>query len=497
MSERVGFAGLGVMGAPMAANLLAAGHDVIVFNRSPAPAEELAAKGARRAASLAELAEGADVIVTMLSDDAAVRAVVGGDEGLIALARPGSLIVDMSTVSPGLARELGAAAAERGVGMLDAPVSGGDVGAREGTLSIMVGGGAADLERARPLFEVLGSNVVHVGGPGAGQVVKACNQVLVAVTIAGVSEALVLGSKLGVEPSTILDVLSKGLAGNRVMEVRRSNFLEHSFHPGFKVDLHHKDLAIALGSAADADVSLAMAAITQQMFQALRARGRGGDDHSALLRVVEEQSAHRIGGSKYPRAEELVVADAWEDHVEELGPGRLRVCTKDDLHGVAPEMLDWWFAHMDRELYLAFHPVDHKEFAWVRGKEPERFVGATHLTHQQYGGEGPLMRAEITFVPPDEAFDTETFAAHDVGAVVCAEVNFIDEDGKVDPDVPVRFVHVAMRRNGGTELRSAWWIDVDENTDVERTTTGRLRHVHEEFGYLAGFLPQLYAERHG
>lgn len=281
----VGFIGLGVMGRPMAENLLTAGASLVVHNRSRPAQDALVAHGAAGAQTPAEVAGRADIIITMLADDDAVRSVVGG--GLLAAARPGSLIVDMSTVSPALSRELAARAAERDVRMLDAPVSGGDVGAREGTLSIMVGGDAADLERARPVLEVLGGSIVHAGPAGAGQVVKACNQVLVAITIAGVSEALVLGSRLGVAPETILDVLSRGLAANRVMDLRRANFLNHAFSPGFKVDLHHKDLDIALAGGGQANVPLPLTAITQQLFRQLRAAGRGGEDHTALLAAVE------------------------------------------------------------------------------------------------------------------------------------------------------------------------------------------------------------------
>ena len=295
MSAPVGFIGLGVMGRPMAANLLAAGHDLIVHNRSPTAQAELVSLGARAVAGPAAVAREAPIVITMLSDDPAVREVIAGPGGVLAGAMADSLIIDMSTVSPALSRELAALAGERGVHMLDAPVSGGDVGAREGTLSIMVGGEAEDVERARALFDVLGASVVHVGPAGAGQVVKACNQVLVAITIAGVSEALVLGSKLGVEPERILDVLSRGLAGNRVMDVRRSNFLEHDFTPGFKVDLHHKDLEIALRSGGESNVALSLTSLVQQMFRDLRAHGHGDQDHSALLSVVEEQAAHRIG----------------------------------------------------------------------------------------------------------------------------------------------------------------------------------------------------------
>jgi 2-hydroxy-3-oxopropionate reductase len=184
--------------------------------------------------------------------------------------------------------------------MLDAPVSGGDVGAREGTLSIMVGGDAGDLQRARPVLEVLGTSIVHCGPSGAGQVVKACNQVLVAITIGGISEALVLGGKLGVDPDVILDVLSRGLAANRVMELRRGNFRSHTFTPGFRVDLHHKDLDIALASGGQANVPLPLTAGAQQLFRQLRAAGRGDEDHTAMLAAVEAQAGL---GALAPRTE--------------------------------------------------------------------------------------------------------------------------------------------------------------------------------------------------
>ena len=291
----IGFLGLGVMGAPMAANLLAAGHEVVAWNRSPEPLAKLVEQGARGADGPAAVAAEADLVISIVSDDAAVREVLGGPDGAIAAARPGSLIVDMSTVSPALARELAAAASARGVGFLDAPVSGGDVGAQQGTLSIMVGGEADDLERARPAFEVLGSRVTHVGAAGAGQVAKACNQVLVAVIFGGLAEALVLGSKLGADPAAILDAVGGGMAANRIMEVRRDNFLGHDFAPGFKVDLHHKDLEIALGASGEVDAPLPLTAAVQQMFRQLRAAGHGGEDDSALLRVAEQRAAHRLG----------------------------------------------------------------------------------------------------------------------------------------------------------------------------------------------------------
>jgi 2-hydroxy-3-oxopropionate reductase len=294
-SETIGFIGLGVMGAPMARNLLAAGYEVVAWNRSAGPLEELAAAGARAADGPGVVAREADVVISIVKDDGAVREVLGGPEGAIGSARAGSLVIDMSTVSPALARELAEEAAGRGAAFLDAPVSGGDVGARDGTLSIMVGGEAAEVERARPVFEVLGSRVTHVGAAGAGQVAKACNQVLVAVIFGGLAEALVLGSKLGVDPAAILDAVGGGMAANRIMEVRRDNFLGHDFTPGFKVDLHHKDLEIALGASGEVDAPLPLTAEVQQMFRQLRAAGFGEEDDSALLRVAEQRANHRVG----------------------------------------------------------------------------------------------------------------------------------------------------------------------------------------------------------
>jgi 2-hydroxy-3-oxopropionate reductase len=295
MATRIGFIGLGVMGAPMARNLLAADYKVVAWNRGKAPLEALVEAGARAAEGPAAVAAAADVLITILKDDAVVRAVLGGPDGAIAAARAGTLVVDMSTVSPALARELAAEAEARGVAFLDAPVSGGDVGARDGTLSIMVGGEPADVERARPVFDVLGSRVTHVGAAGAGQVAKACNQVLVAVIFGGLAEALVLGSKLGADPAAILDAVGGGMAANRIMEVRRDNFLDHEFAPGFKVDLHHKDLEIALGASGEVDAPLPLTAAVQQMFRQLRAAGHGDEDDSALLRVAEQRAGHRLG----------------------------------------------------------------------------------------------------------------------------------------------------------------------------------------------------------
>jgi 2-hydroxy-3-oxopropionate reductase len=295
MAERVGFIGLGIMGKPMARNLMDAGYELTVYNRSPEKAEELGEGGATVATSPKEVAQQSDITITMLPDSPDVRNVVAGEEGVLEGIREGALLVDMSTISPVVTEELAAAVREKGASMLDAPVSGGDVGAIEGTLSIMVGGEEADFERAKPLFDAMGKTVTYVGPTGAGQVAKAANQVVVALTIEAVSEALVLGSKGGVTPEKILDVLGGGLAGNKVMEVKREKFLSHTFDPGFRSELHHKDLGIALAAGREYGVVLPVTAIVDQMLLSMRKKGWGGEDHSALLRVIEDLSQHEIG----------------------------------------------------------------------------------------------------------------------------------------------------------------------------------------------------------
>jgi len=291
--EKVGFVGLGIMGAAMAGNLLEAGHELVVHNRTRSKAEQLTSYGALVADSPREVAEVSDILITMLPGPPEVEEVVAGKGGLLEGAGEGSLIVDMSTSSPLLARQLAHTARERGVGMLDAPVSGGDIGARDGTLSIMVGGEDDDFERARFLFEVMGETVVHVGEAGAGQVVKACNQIVVAIVIEAVAEAMVLGTKAGVAPGRVLEVLSGGLASNKVLELKGEKFLSHEFTPGGKVEYHRKDLGIALTAGKEYGVTLPVTAFVEQMFETLEAKGRGGWDHSALITLIEEGSGER------------------------------------------------------------------------------------------------------------------------------------------------------------------------------------------------------------
>lgn len=297
MPERVGFVGLGGMGGPMASNLMEAGYEMVLHNRTREKAEKLAAEGEGEVTNTPrEVAERCDVVITMLPGPSEVEMVVSGKGGLLEAMKGNLLMVDMSTSSPTLARELARRAREGGASMLDAPVSGGDIGAQEGTLSIMVGGEEADFERAKPLCEVMGKTITHVGPAGAGQVVKACNQIVVALVIEAVSEALVLGSRGGVASEKVLDVLGGGLAGNKVMEVKREKLLSGHFEPGGKVEYHHKDLGIALAAGREYGVSLPVTAIVDQMFGALVARGRGGWDHSALVTLVEDWSRQDAQG---------------------------------------------------------------------------------------------------------------------------------------------------------------------------------------------------------
>jgi 2-hydroxy-3-oxopropionate reductase len=296
VAEKIGFIGLGIMGKPMAKNLMEAGYELVVHNRSPEKAEELAEEGdATAAGSPREVAAACDIVITMLPDSPDVEAVVAGESGVLEGIRDGALLVDMSTISPVVTEELSEKVREQGASMLDAPVSGGDVGAIEGALSIMVGGSEEDFERARPLFDVMGKATTHVGPIGAGQVVKACNQIVVALTIEAVSEALVLGSKGGVAPEKLVEALSGGLAGSAVMEAKKEKFFSHDFEPGFRIELHHKDLGIALAAGREYGVSLPVTAIVDQMLEASKAKGRGDRDHSALLTLLEEAARHEIG----------------------------------------------------------------------------------------------------------------------------------------------------------------------------------------------------------
>ncbi|GII92947.1 2-hydroxy-3-oxopropionate reductase [Sinosporangium siamense] len=289
----VAFIGLGVMGAPMAHNLVKAGFDVIGYNRSPARADALVARGGRRADSVAEAVRDADVIVTMLPDSPDVEAVVLGEGGVLEAARHDALLIDASTVHPETGRAVAAAAQARGIRALDAPVSGGEAGAVEGALSIMVGGDEKVYESALPVLRAMGSTIVHVGPAGAGQTVKAANQLIVAGTIELVSEALVFLDARGVDLGAAVRVLAGGLAGNAVLQRKAPAMLARDFAPGFRVDLHHKDLGIVLAAAREAGVSLPLGTHVAGLIASLRAQGGGSLDHSALLLQVESLSGRR------------------------------------------------------------------------------------------------------------------------------------------------------------------------------------------------------------
>ncbi len=294
MSERIGCIGLGLMGKPMAHNLLKAGFQVTVYNRSKVAIKELSMQGALVAQSSQAVAEQSDIVITMLPDDAAVESVITDEQGIIAGAHENLLVIDMSTISPLTATRLAEQLARHHVHMLDAPVSGGDVGAIAGTLSIMVGGEQNDFERALPVFSALGKTVTYCGPQGSGQTVKACNQVVVALIIAAISEGLVLGSKAGVRPEIIVQVLSGGLAQNRVMDLRGSTMITHHFEPGGKVQFHRKDLGIALQLARSYNVSLPLTALVDQFFTTMIANQQGNLDHSALLTILEMLSHHSL-----------------------------------------------------------------------------------------------------------------------------------------------------------------------------------------------------------
>jgi len=295
MAEKVGFIGLGIMGKPMARNLLRGGYELVVYNRSQKAVEELTKEGARAAGGPKELAEACTIIITMLPDSPDVEGVLVGEDGIFEGMGDDTLLIDMSTISPVSAKELARSVHGRGASMLDAPVSGGEQGAINGTLSIMVGGIEEGFERAKPLFEILGKTINRVGDSGAGQVVKAANQIVAALILEAVSEALVLGSKAGVDPAKMIEVLSGGMAQNKMMEAKSGNFLKHDFTPGFRLELHRKDLRIALAAGREYGVSLPVTAFVEQVLEALVAKGLGGEDHSAMLTYIEDLAQHKVG----------------------------------------------------------------------------------------------------------------------------------------------------------------------------------------------------------
>jgi 2-hydroxy-3-oxopropionate reductase len=288
----IAFIGLGIMGGPMSEHLVKAGHTVIGFNRSPGPVERLVAAGGKGATSVAEAVREADVIITMVPDSPDVEDVALGESGIYANARQGSIHIDMSSIRPDVSARLAEAGQAAGVRVMDAPVSGGEAGATEATLSIMVGAERADFDEVKSILDTMGTTVVLVGPPGSGQTVKAANQLIVAGTIELVAEAIVFLRAYGVDTEAAVAVLAGGLAGNRILERKAASMLAGNFQPGFRIDLHHKDMGIVTAAARERDVAIPLGALTAQLVGAVRAQGDGDLDHSALLRGVERLSGH-------------------------------------------------------------------------------------------------------------------------------------------------------------------------------------------------------------
>ncbi len=288
MTQVVGFIGLGIMGRPMARNLLKAGYPLLVHSRSQGPVQELVGAGAKAANSPKDVASQVEVLITMLPNSPDVELVALGKSGIVEGARPGLLFLDMSTISPLVSQKVGKALQSKGVRMLDAPVSGGEKGAVEGALSIMVGGEKSDFDAALPVFQALGKTITHLGPLGAGGFTKLANQVIVAVNLTALGEALTLARKAGLDRSLTLKALGGGLAGSKCLEQKTPNYLSGTYNPGFKIDLHFKDLGLIMESSRALGVPLPCTAVVQELFNALRVKGRGGLDHSGVITLLEE-----------------------------------------------------------------------------------------------------------------------------------------------------------------------------------------------------------------
>ncbi|MGB7087382.1 MAG: NAD(P)-dependent oxidoreductase [Phormidesmis sp.] len=285
---KVAFIGLGTMGAPMALNVLQAGHSLTVYNRTREKAQAIVEAGGAIADSPQQAARSAEIIVTCVSDSPDVEAVLLGEAGVVQGAQPGALVVDMSTISPSVTRRIAEALAQKGIAMLDAPVSGGSEGAQQGSLSIMIGGAAADVERAMPVLSAMGRTITHVGTIGAGQTTKAINQVIAAGTYLSVAEGLALGLKAGLDMEKVVQAVGSGAAASWGLTHRSSNMINNEYPLGFRVRLHHKDLAIALEAARELGIPLPIAAYVEQAETGLIARGYGDEDVSAIARSVRE-----------------------------------------------------------------------------------------------------------------------------------------------------------------------------------------------------------------
>ena len=293
--EIIGFIGLGIMGAPMAGHLLYAGYTVVSSNHRRPPPTELVARGLTSVSGHDAVARAADIVITMVPDTPQVEEVLFGERGVAQGLTPGRLVIDMSSISPIATKAFAARIETLGCAYLDAPVSGGEVGAKAASLTIMVGGPEAAFERARPIFEALGKNFTLVGDNGVGQTTKVANQIVVALTIEAVAEALVFASKAGADPAKVRQALMGGLAASRILEVHGARMITRSFDPGFRIELHQKDLSLALEGARSLGVALPNTASTQQLFSSCVANGGGRDDHSALVKALERLAGEEVG----------------------------------------------------------------------------------------------------------------------------------------------------------------------------------------------------------
>ena len=293
---KIGFVGLGIMGKPMAGHLIKAGHEVSVYDLNSAPVQELSSKGASACKSNKEVAQKSEIIFIIVQDTPDVEAVLFGKDGLVEGLKPSSIVVDMSSISPIATKEFAKKLADMKVKMLDAPVSGGQVGAENATLSIMVGGETEVFEKIKPYFQLMGKNIVHVGGNGDGQTCKVANQIIVALNIEAVSEALLFASKAGADPVKVRAALMGGFAHSRILELHGEKMLNRTFKPGFRIRLHQKDLNLALQSARSMGVSLPNTATAQELFNAVAAQGGIDLDHSAMVLALENLANHKVKG---------------------------------------------------------------------------------------------------------------------------------------------------------------------------------------------------------
>jgi len=288
MAKKIGFIGLGIMGKPMARNLLKAGYAVTAFNRSRPAMEELHRAGAHLGPSPKDVAAAAEIVITMLPNSPDVEAVVLGPNGVLEGAKPGTILADMSTISPLVSQKIYREAKQRGVRALDAPVSGGEKGAIEGILSVMVGGDKEVFDAVVPVFQAMGKTITYMGPAGAGGFTKLANQVIVAINLTAISEALTLGAKAGLDPERLIQALGGGMAGSRCLDMKGPQIIKGNFQPGFKIDLHYKDLGLIMEAARALQVPLPTTAVVQELFSALRVKGRGGLDHSAVITLIED-----------------------------------------------------------------------------------------------------------------------------------------------------------------------------------------------------------------